>query len=167
MAPRSGNLPAHMVARDPRALLAERSRRDGDCIIWTGPLNNTGYGVYVNVGGKRMLAHRAAWVLARGPIPAGLVTDHRCNRPACINVEHLDIVTFAENMRRAGKRGRLGQRRGRIFKDACPRGHTRESGVYDGRRCAACRRAKAAAKSKNYKPRPAAWKYIPVVPSCP
>jgi hypothetical protein len=35
-----------------------------------------------------------------GPIPAGLVIDHLCRVPSCMNPAHLEPVTNAENIRR-------------------------------------------------------------------
>ena len=46
------------------------------------------------------LAHRVAWEDARGPIPDGLTIDHLCRVRNCVNVEHLELVTIAENNRR-------------------------------------------------------------------
>lgn len=50
----------------------------------------------------RGTAHRIAWVLERGEIPAGLVPDHLCRVRNCIRVDHLELVTNAENVRRGG-----------------------------------------------------------------
>lgn len=78
------------------------TERDGDCIIWTGAVNDKGYGtIALGIGRKRVVAHRAAWLIQRGPIPEGLVLDHLCMRHPCVNVEHLEIVTQSENIRRA------------------------------------------------------------------
>jgi hypothetical protein len=41
----------------------------------------------------KVKAHRYAWEQKHGPIPAGLVVDHRCRNRACINLDHLRIVT--------------------------------------------------------------------------
>lgn len=45
--------------------------------------------------------YRRSYEAFVGPIPAGLHIDHLCvNRP-CVNPEHLEPVTFQENIRRA------------------------------------------------------------------
>jgi len=48
--------------------------------------------------------HRAVYRAARGKIPAGLEIDHLCGNHGCVQVEHMELVTHAENMRRYGDR---------------------------------------------------------------
>ena len=81
--------------------IAARIAREGDCLVWTGSLNRNGYGVIVGPGGRGVVAHRANWLLRRGPIPAGMVLDHLCMNTRCVEPEHLEIVTQQENVRRA------------------------------------------------------------------
>jgi hypothetical protein len=49
-----------------------------DCWIWVGAINNKGYGVLSHSNQKKgsRLAHRFAWILYRGEIPAGLWVLH-------------------------------------------------------------------------------------------
>jgi hypothetical protein len=61
--------------------------------------NNKGYAA-VDIAGKRMYAHRAMWEQERSPIPDGMYIDHLCRTPLCINPDHLEVVTHAENLRR-------------------------------------------------------------------
>lgn len=65
------------------------------CVEWTGTIDKDGYGRR-----GRHLAHRLVWTQERGPIPQGLVIDHLCFNRACVNVDHLRLVTPVENMRR-------------------------------------------------------------------
>lgn len=46
-------------------------------------------------------AHRHSYQSLVGSIPDGLHLDHLCRVPACVNPEHLEPVTLAENNRRA------------------------------------------------------------------
>lgn len=81
---------------DPADALAARTERRGGCIVWTGALNTGGYGI-IRVNGETRMAHRIAWQEVRGAIPPGLFLDHTCWNRACVNVEHLRIVTRQQN----------------------------------------------------------------------
>lgn len=80
----------------------DTSHRSG-CWVWIGKRDRDGYGNFsFSVGGRRMwwLAHRMAYEIARGPIPAGLTIDHLCFNKPCVNPWHLEPVTNEENIRR-------------------------------------------------------------------
>lgn len=73
---------------------------DRGCWIWTGTIiAGTGYGQFWLDGGK-IPAHRFAYSHFIGPIPDGLVIDHLCRVPACVNPDHLEPVTPRENVMR-------------------------------------------------------------------
>lgn len=126
-----------------------------ECIEWQGSRNRNGYGS-VRAEGRTWLAHRWAWVQVHGPIPEGLVVRHRCDNPPCVNVEHLEIGTHADNMRDAVERGRTF--RPSLVNEACGRGHafTPENTGFradgKGRFCIECRRqAQRARRAANPK----------------
>ena len=70
------------------------------CWLWTGPKYHNGYG---QARGGRV--HRLMYEALVGPIPDGLELDHLCRIRECVNPEHLEPVTRAENARRARTRG--------------------------------------------------------------
>lgn len=128
-----------------------RSLPDGDCLVFTGHLNASGYGVVKTPTGAA-LAHRVTFEDAYGPIPEGLEIDHLCRRRDCISPVHLDAVPHEENMRR----GRAGapQR----AKTHCPQGHPYDEentyslitrNGYVNRLCRSCRREKRRQRSLN------------------
>lgn len=84
------------------------------CWAWMGCTDPAGYGRF-SVGNKSRLAHRIAYEDLVGPIPDGLVIDHRCYNPSCCNPFHMEVVTRAENTRRA--------RFQNTRKTECKRGH--------------------------------------------
>jgi hypothetical protein len=106
------------------------------CFIWTDALSR-GYG-RIKIGRLHRLAHRVAYEIHVGPIPAGMCLDHTCRIHACVNWRHLEAVTTAENNRRAAA--------GRELPSRCKRGHsytsdnTRDRGGY--RACRQCIRLK-------------------------
>jgi hypothetical protein len=80
------------------------------CWLWLGQLNQWGYGHFCRTiapGVHRTVkAHRFAYTLLVGPIPAGLTLDHLCGRRHCVRPDHLEPVTNAENLRRRHARHR-------------------------------------------------------------
>lgn len=80
-----------------------------NCILVNTSAAKNGYGQTL-FRGKITRAHRAAWIKVNGDIPKGLVIDHTCHNPkeceggvtclhrACINVEHMRLVTQRENI---------------------------------------------------------------------
>lgn len=120
------------------------------CWLWTASLDGKGYG-QLQVGTlakpKMKRAHRISYELAHGEIPEGMVIDHLCRQTRCVNPEHLEAVTFQENLLR-GNGGRL--------RTKCAKGHDfspENTAIRGGKRkCKQCARdwAKAyKAKVKN------------------
>lgn len=66
------------------------------CWPWKAGRLPKGYGI-CSIAGKSALAHRVAYVIGHGAIPAGLIVRHRCDNPSCCNPSHLVVGTYAEN----------------------------------------------------------------------
>ena len=75
------------------------------CIEWPHARNRNGYGK-LSVDGKKWEAHRRAWYINHGPIPKGMCVCHKCDNPACINIEHLFLGTQGDNIRDCYAKGR-------------------------------------------------------------
>ena len=110
------------------------------CWDWTGTIDRNGYGLIGESCTRRMIrAHRFAYELLVGPIPDGMVTDHLCRNPSCVNPLHLEIVSPQENTRRGNGKSAIHARR-----DACSRGHRYADGEWNMRGsvrvCLACER---------------------------
>lgn len=87
-------------------------QKTSTCWLWTGAkASQWGHGKFMDQG-KNWKAHRWAYEAMVGPIPSGMTLDHLCRVPACVNPDHLEPVTLAENVRRQG-----------AAKSHCPQGH--------------------------------------------
>lgn len=104
-------LPANMQAKITVELAPVAI--DGFCWAWTGALNSRGYGCTA-VNGKSQLAHRVAYQLLVGDIPAGMQIDHLCGNKRCCNPAHLEPVTDRVNKARTD----------RANKTMCVHGHS-------------------------------------------
>lgn len=142
------------IARDGQVALAEHADRfwskvdktDG-CWQWRGTITPGGYGQF-SIKGKHYTAHRLSVVASGRLIPAGLVCDHLCRNRACVNPDHIDIVTNGENVRRGIAGDLLKVRNASITH--CPKGHayTPENTRIDPRKRRSCRACDKARPSK-------------------
>ena len=119
------------------------------CWTWAGATFGNGYG-HRQWDGKVRAVHRIAYMLAVGPIPAGLQIDHLCRTLLCFNPNHLEAVTQRENILRGYAPTAINAR-----KTHCKRGHElTEENIYrqksqpTWRMCDKCRRALGRAKNK-------------------
>lgn len=90
------------------ALWSKVAKSEEGCWLWTAALNGKGkhaYGVFRH-NKKKRYAHRTAWELTYGPIPAGIEVCHRCDNPTCCRPDHLFLAPHIVNMQDMGKKGR-------------------------------------------------------------
>ena len=87
------------------------------CWQWQGWCTKKGYGRFwpgVDSSSQVAIAHRVAYQLARGLIPAGLYVLHSCDNRRCCNPTHLRLGTQADNMRDMVERGRSHSPKGEV-----------------------------------------------------
>lgn len=98
--------------RDPAGrLLAKVEKLEGGCWLFSGALSGDGYGS-IGYAGAVWKAHRLAWRLWRGQIPAGMVICHKCDVRNCVNPRHLFIGSQHDNVADMISKGRFQASRG-------------------------------------------------------
>jgi hypothetical protein len=88
-----------------RDKLLTKASPAGECLVWHGTRDERGYG-FLRHDGRYRRAHRLMYELAHGAIPFGQVVRHRCDNPACIQLEHLMLGTQGDNVQDMWERGR-------------------------------------------------------------
>jgi len=110
-----------------------------NCWLWNG-----GHGCYGMfwLNGKTIGAHVFSYNHWVGEVPEGLVLDHECNTPLCVNPLHLKPKTQKANTLRGIGPAALNAR-----KTHCPKGHpyderntcVKKTGFRSCRKCAVIR----------------------------
>lgn len=100
--------PAHMVGGTAPDYLrfVGWDETESRCWEWRGAKQPNGYGISRRFTTRTRLAHRLAYETWVGPIPRGLIVRHKCDNPPCINPDHLETGTRAENTGDMIERGR-------------------------------------------------------------
>ncbi|HEV8261834.1 MAG TPA: HNH endonuclease signature motif containing protein [Burkholderiales bacterium] len=99
------------VANDPKTAFDEKWRLNekSGCWEWVQSASRDHYGNFgckALGGSKNTSAHRASWMIHKGPIPSGLLVLHRCDNQLCVNPEHLFLGTNSDNQKDAYAKGR-------------------------------------------------------------
>lgn len=120
----------------------ERVEKTDSCWWWIFSKAANTYGKLYVGNYRNEKVHRLAVVIDGRTIPDGMVVDHLCRNPACVNPAHLEVVTQSTNVLRGEGPVAVSHR-----SPICKRGHpwTPENTAYHfgpkgGRICIACRR---------------------------
>lgn len=129
-------------------------RFPNECWLWTASCRRNGYGMF-NLSRKGepqqvWSAHRLAYVVLVGCLPAGKDLDHLCRQRRCVNPFHLEPVRRRDNLLRSP----VAPAGVNSAKTHCPQGHPYDDvntywwkGMYGNptRLCRACQRERGQA----------------------
>lgn len=107
-----------LTQKDITRFMANLSVNSNGCIDWIGSLNKQqGSGIFF-FNGRPWVAHRIAYCLENGNPPRNLIIIQLCKNKICVNTDHLEAVSRAENIFRSESNFNHSR------KLACPRGHS-------------------------------------------
>lgn len=124
-----------------------------ECWEWLGFKNKNGYGKFHSWNGKKQdqNAHRFSFKHFNGPLLDGMVIDHICRNPGCVNPRHLRQVTPKINAIENNSSAPYFNSK----KTHCPRGHEysqENTAIYGGARvCRVCKKNQTRASQQRRK----------------
>lgn len=98
--------PIPVLTPEQEELFESKINKDGDCWVWTGKVDEQGYG-RSSIGGILYHAHRVAFHRANGFIDNNLQVHHQCDSSYCVNPSHLTQGDYEKNNLDAYDRGRM------------------------------------------------------------
>lgn len=95
---KEGKLPTREINLTPNDVerFWKKVYKGESCWIWTGDTHK-GYGSITLSPNIKLAAHRVAYTINKGQIPAGMIVCHKCDRPPCVNPDHLFLGTHQDN----------------------------------------------------------------------
>jgi hypothetical protein len=90
---------------------------DTKCWVWQKTINPNGYGVINDINHKNKRAHRVSYEVFVGLIEDKMQINHICKNRSCVNPDHLEQLSHAEN----GSRDKA--KHHNSLKTHCIRGH--------------------------------------------
>lgn len=97
--------PAKLSYTVPLELILSRCEEDGECLCWTGPMNNGSPQVILKR--RHRQARRIVYEHTRGPLPSGRYPVMKCRNDRCLNGEHMTALTTAQIGRLAASEGKF------------------------------------------------------------
>ena len=87
--------------------IRDRCKWVGDCLVWQGPLTNSGYS-HMTYQYKTYYGHRLVYMLTTDNWDLGFydVVRHTCDNPRCLNFNHLRLGTHKDNTQDMIQKGR-------------------------------------------------------------
>lgn len=80
----------------------KKAKIETSCWIWPYAKGKNGYGK-LQIDNVSLEPHKWLYELIKGKTPANCELDHLCKNPLCINPEHLEPVSHAENCKRGNQ----------------------------------------------------------------
>ncbi len=75
------------------------------CWNWNKSLGIRGYGK-IGFRNRSATAHRVSYLVYKGEIKKNQLVMHKCDNPKCVNPEHLNVGSYADNTQDSLDKGR-------------------------------------------------------------